>query len=516
MIENTIRFLVEQYYDVQKLRVEAFNRIVAYVKSRREAEAQDRSASQHENETHPKNASHGIIENHSADASQYEYGTHYNFASHTLPETHAPDASHLEFETQAEDASHTLSETHTIDASQKKYETYSAVASRENIETHPKNASHAEFETHSVYASHTRSETLVKGASQIGGETQNSAASHSIFETQGEDASHFKAETQDECASQKKYETYSDNASHIRSETHFMNASHCVSEAHFDDASLMGNETLQRAPHVYDASHFQFENHGDHASQMLSENHYQTASQGVPETQKSGASQANSETQEADAAKPSLLAKLYVQGKQKPPADISDLVWYHNSLYETEKQLAKRLAGWSSHTKLRTTYLNNVTGIGPIFSSALIAWLSPISRFNNISSLWKYCGLAPGQKRVRGKKLGYNPHLKTLMWKIACSFEKQKPQKSVYRRLYNEQKKVYLAREDLQAAIDKKVKGAKLHVRLMTMRVVEKRFLADLWVAWRRLEGLPVTEPYAIAILKHTGFTVTPLDKTEA
>ena len=35
------------------------------------------------------------------------------------------------------------------------------------------------------------------------------------------------------------------------------------------------------------------------------------------------------------------------------------------------------------------------------------------------------------------------------------------------------------------------------------MRKMVKRFLADFWVAWRRLEGLTVTEPYATAILGH-------------
>jgi hypothetical protein len=91
------------------------------------------------------------------------------------------------------------------------------------------------------------------------------------------------------------------------------------------------------------------------------------------------------------------------------------------------------------------------------------------------------------------------------MWKIAGSFEKQKAEKSFFRALYEYQKKIYLERPDLKLAIEKKEKGAKLHVRLMTMRYVEKRFLSDLWVTWRKLEGLPVTEPYAIAILHHTG-----------
>ena len=51
-MEQQIRFLVESYYDIQKLRVETFNRIVAYVKSNMEKFSQKLS------ETHGDGASH--------------------------------------------------------------------------------------------------------------------------------------------------------------------------------------------------------------------------------------------------------------------------------------------------------------------------------------------------------------------------------------------------------------------------------------------------------------------------
>jgi len=237
-------------------------------------------------------------------------------------------------------------------------------------------------------------------------------------------------------------------------------------------------------------------------SQKLAENHDLCASRGTNEN--------HLET----ADKPSILAHKIITSKVEVPKAISDLVWYHNMLYETEKNLVKRLDNWSKLHLLRTTYFSQVQGIGPILSSALIAWLNPISRFDNISKLWKYCGLAPDQKRKKGVKLGYNPRLKTLMWKIARSFEKQKADKSAYRKLYDEKKKYLAERPDLKDAIDKKVKGAKLHVQLLTLRFIAKRFLADTWVHWRRLEGLTVTEPYAIGILGHSGKEETQLDKS--
>ena len=35
----------------------------------------------------------------------------------------------------------------------------------------------------------------------------------------------------------------------------------------------------------------------------------------------------------------------------------------------------------------------------------------------------------------------------------------------------------------------------------MATRYAVKMFLRDLWVAWRQLEGLPVSEPYEVAFL---------------
>ena len=57
-MEAQIRFLIEQYYDIQKLRVEAFNRIVAYVKSQFSIESQTTNVSQQKIESHVEHASH--------------------------------------------------------------------------------------------------------------------------------------------------------------------------------------------------------------------------------------------------------------------------------------------------------------------------------------------------------------------------------------------------------------------------------------------------------------------------
>jgi hypothetical protein len=293
-------------------------------------------------------------------------------------------------------------------------------------------------------------------------------------------------------------------------------------KSNFDKFSQNNLETQHdRASHHYlethseDASHGGREIHAQYASQRKVETQKANASQANAETHEHSASQWRAETHRLSAVKPSIIAHEIVSGKLKPPKEISELVWYHNSLLETEKQLAKRLDGWSKHHPIRIHFLSRIRGLGPILSSGLIAWLNPVSRFSNISKIWKYCGMAPGQKRKHGEKLGYNPRLKTFMWKIASSFEKQNPEKSRYRRLYEEKKQYYLNREDLRKAIEHGEKGAKLHVRLMAMRYTVKRFLADLWVEWRRLERLPITKPYVQTVKGHTDYEPWQPDKEE-
>jgi hypothetical protein len=329
-------------------------------------------------------------------------------------------------------------------------------------------------------------------------------------------------------------------------------------------------------------SHMTYEPQGVNANQNVSEPQYRNVNHRMGETQLSDVNQANFETQTLDVNQEiyephimnvnhmsdeppivnqeeietqSDIADKIVALKIEVPKDIAEMVWYHNSLLDTEKNIAKKLDGWSKTYAIRTNYLNDIKGIGPIFSSAIIAWISPIDRFANISKLWSYAGLSSihyecackdghkmlvthpitlcpvriGEqhtccntivikcvlinsppKRKAGYVIFYNQRLKTLLWKIATSFEKQNAEKSSYRRLYLEKKDYYTNRPDLKGATDKGIKG---HIRNMTLRYVAKRFLSDLWTTWRKMENLPVTEPYQFAMLEHTGKESITTDK---
>jgi transposase len=191
----------------------------------------------------------------------------------------------------------------------------------------------------------------------------------------------------------------------------------------------------------------------------------------------------------------SQIATLIAEGKAKLPR-IKNLIDYYNSLKVTEKAQGKALATYPIHNPIRTK-INEVKGIGDVLNAGIIAWLEPISRFNSVSGLWSYAGLAPGQKRTRGEKINYNARLKTLCWKIWQQWVKLP--NSYGRKLYDEGKK---------HAAEAHPDWSKLHCHNWAGHRAVKIFIAAVWAEWRRQEHLPVSETYVIAHEEHVD-TVT-------
>lgn len=59
-------------------------------------------------------------------------------------------------------------------------------------------------------------------------------------------------------------------------------------------------------------------------------------------------------------------------------------------------------------------WLASQKGVGPTMAGVIIASYD-ITRASTASKMWKYTGLTPGQRRTKGKRLDYNPWLKTKM-----------------------------------------------------------------------------------------------------
>ena len=171
---------------------------------------------------------------------------------------------------------------------------------------------------------------------------------------------------------------------------------------------------------------------------------------------------------------------------------------------EGENGLEKQIAGVVKQHPLWDEWFSGVKGIGPVMAAGVIAWRDDISKADTISAFWKYHGLAPSQsKRKRGEKLDYNPKAKTHAWKIGMQLLKAKGK---YSDIYYISKAKYEARSDIKEMHETGdarggMKSYKLHIHYMALRKMIKQFLADTWVMWRTVEGLPVTKPYIFSVI---------------
>jgi len=174
-----------------------------------------------------------------------------------------------------------------------------------------------------------------------------------------------------------------------------------------------------------------------------------------------------------------------------------------------EKSIGKALREFPIYVE----FLKGVCGVGPLMAGVIISEIDIfIARYP--SSLWAYAGVdvaANGAGRSRKKEhlvereykakdgtmktrvgITFNPFLKTkLTGVLAASFLKAK---SPYADIYYEHKTCL----ENHTKHKEKTKG---HRHNMAMRYMIKRFLVDLYVAWKTLEGLPVSEEYSVAKL---------------
>jgi len=193
-----------------------------------------------------------------------------------------------------------------------------------------------------------------------------------------------------------------------------------------------------------------------------------------------------------------------------------ELEEFYLKLRATEDDVNKTLKKWVEQFPIYTEHLIKVRGIGHIISAGLVAWLYPIKKFNHVSKLWRYCGLAvidgKAERRKKGEKLHYSPKLKSFCWNIGASFIRQNAEKSGYRKLYDEFKEQY-QRKTAKRKYDKG--SRKMHVHLMALRKMVKIFLSHFWEVSRKMEKLPVTEPYPMEHMGHVDKIEPIIDITD-
>ena len=215
--------------------------------------------------------------------------------------------------------------------------------------------------------------------------------------------------------------------------------------------------------------------------------------------------------------------------RTEPPSELAEWLDFWNHAGETVINGALRRWIESDESPSEAKWAYAQVGIGPIIASGLAAHIIP-EKAASVSSLWKFAGLAPGfDRKQKGVKLPYNARLKVLCFKIGESFVKVSGRDdAVYGKLYASFKQEEIRRNEgglyKEAAarelaskkfraedsvtkkrlLEGKLSDAHLHSRAKRRTV--KLFLSHFWVKAREARGLPVSDPYAIAILKHSGW----------
>ena len=139
--------------------------------------------------------------------------------------------------------------------------------------------------------------------------------------------------------------------------------------------------------------------------------------------------------------------------------------------------------------------LTAVKGVGYV-NAAKLAGMIDIAKAPTVSSLWRFCGYGvnndtgKAERPTKGEKLHYPRKLQATLHVIGISLiRKDNP----YRKEYDGAIAYYQANRD----------WTKGHIHLAALRKVIKLFLSHLWLQWRTLEGLPITDPYVFDKLNH-------------
>lgn len=202
--------------------------------------------------------------------------------------------------------------------------------------------------------------------------------------------------------------------------------------------------------------------------------------------------------------------------KNTPERDPTWLVYLasvRDELVAMEEGLEKEIADEIRHHLLWKGFLENVKGVGPSITGVILTEFD-INR-PRPSNFVSFAGLAPGKDRKeKGKKCPYNQFLRSkLCGVLGPSFLKCKsvPYSGYY---YNMKMRLEQSDREIEERLrveDRKKKEYKGQTSRIVMwkdaypdhrhkaaiRYMIKMFLIDLHIAWREIEGLEVSKPYA-------------------
>ncbi len=195
-------------------------------------------------------------------------------------------------------------------------------------------------------------------------------------------------------------------------------------------------------------------------------------------------------------------------------------------IVKEKDQLGRELTKYGSTMGDIWFWCTNIRGLkNGLITAQLLAQIDDIERFPTIAKLWRFCGWAvidgKAEKNQEGVPSHYNGRLKGVCFNIAEAFITQQTpgyvdiyyaEKTRQRNLYPHaicktcgiqcDHKEKLTDKGLSNVwtcpnnADHKKMYTDLHLDFRAKRKMIKAFLKDLWLAWRELEDLPITESY--------------------
>lgn len=203
------------------------------------------------------------------------------------------------------------------------------------------------------------------------------------------------------------------------------------------------------------------------------------------------------------------------------------LGWFATQAETIEAQILVALIKYTAEHPIGS-WLCEIHGVGAVLASGLVAHID-IKKVKTVGAIWRFAGLDPTSKWLKGQKRPWNASLKVLCWKIGHSFAlMHKNPKCVYGHVYKERKEFEIARnergdnKELALSLAPKFgKDTECYGHLMAgklppaqldaraRRYAVKLMLSDLFAFWYRHEfGVEPPLPYPIAILGHAHHVV--------
>jgi len=222
--------------------------------------------------------------------------------------------------------------------------------------------------------------------------------------------------------------------------------------------------------------------------------------------------------------------KQDVEERPFRPEDIEIFLSVADVARKQEEEIQKNLKKVLTRFPIYTEYLQHIKGIGEIAAGWIVGEYN-IHKASNASKLWQFTGLnssmvkgkkriegdggnikyietgemIPGDKKTPGFCRPYNADLRTAMVGVlADGFIKQ--QNEYCMKFYYPRKERMANSENMTEERGKKIMWKDAtpgHRDRDAKRVMIKKFLQDLYAAWREIEGLEVKAPYQESYLGH-------------